>query len=151
MKFNVDRMRYQNDKLSYGLCLLGLVANICFFICIYRNNDLTQNYLIGLDILYNILFMLFVFLSAENAKNYRKKWSYVLVIIGILQIVRIFILPKFYAEKGELVGGDYVRSIIYLIVSGCLLIFGAVVCFIKSSMLLNHLKTLNKQEGNANG
>lgn len=146
MKTNVERMRYQTESVSYALCLLGLVANVCYFLHMFRNNSLSQTWVIGVDVIYNIVFMLITFLAAENAKRYRLKWSYGIAAIGLLQIVRIFILPLNYYNSGQLTQEKFIYAIVYLSASALLLIAGAVVCYIKSDILLKYLKEIEQNQ-----
>ena len=138
---SVEQMKYKNDSLSYGLILLGLLANIFYFITLYENNgEFYYTLDMGFSVLYNLIFMLIVFLSAENIKTYNRNYSIVTFIIGILQIIRIFVYPA-DALKSSAVGdvaltqSKYTIIAVYLIISASLLIFGSIISFIKSTIL----------------
>ncbi len=90
-----DRMRYTKNTLSSRLALLAIVLNVLFFVSIYKVND-THYYtaLIGLSILYNLVFMLATFLASEGVKNYKIHFSILLMILAVGQIIRIFIIPS---------------------------------------------------------
>ena len=89
-----DRMRFIKNSLSSNLALLGILFDVFYFVNIYQSDvDVYYyNILIGASIVYNLIFMLAVFLSSEGVKNYKKNYSYLLAVVGLLQIVRIFII-----------------------------------------------------------
>ena len=90
-----DRMRFTKNTLSSGLALLAILLNVLYFVSIYKSDvgSYYYNILIGASVLYNLVFMLVVFLSSEGVKGYKIGYAYVLIVVGLLQIVRIFILP----------------------------------------------------------
>lgn len=138
---SVEQMKYKNDSLSYGLILLGLLANIFYFITLYENNgEFYYTLDMGFSVLYNLIFMLLVFLSAENIKTYNRKYAILTFIIGILQIIRIFVYPARALESSStgdisLTQYKYNLIVIYLSLSGGLLIIGSIISFIKSTIL----------------
>ena len=91
----LDRMRFTKNTLASGLALLAILFDVFYFISIYESNvgSWYYNILMGASILYNLVFMLAAFLSSEGIKNYKIGYSYVMIVLGILQIVRIFIYP----------------------------------------------------------
>ena len=102
----LDRMRYTKNTTSSRLALLAIVFNVFYFVSIYKTNvDFYYNLLMGASILYNLIFMLATFLSSEGVKNYKRGYSYVLCALGIIQIVRIFILPARAHATTITVGG----------------------------------------------
>ena len=87
-------------------------------------------------------------------KNYKKSYSYLLAAAGVIQIVRIFIIPvKAHATEaivnGETVlvmqNAQFTRVLVYLVVSAACLIGSAAVNYIRCSELEAHLKTLEAQ------
>ena len=89
-----DRMRFTKNLLSSRLALLAIVFNVFFFVSIYKVNDKAYyTWLMGISIVYNLVFMLAAFLSSEGVKNYKPKFSILLIILAVFQIVRIFIYP----------------------------------------------------------
>ncbi len=151
-----DRMRFIKNSLSSNLAILGILFDVFYFVSIYKSDVDTYYYniLIGASIVYNLVFMLAVFLSSEGVKNYKKNYSYLLAAIGVLQIVRIFIIPmRAHAAttmvNGETVvvmqNGQFIRVLIYLIASAACLVAAAVVNFIRCSELEAHLKSLETQ------
>ena len=88
-------MRYIKNTASSRLCYLGILADVLYFVSIYGSNVGSWYYqwLIGVSIVYNLLFMLITFLASEGVKNYQRKYSPLLYGLGAAQFVRIFILP----------------------------------------------------------
>ena len=151
-----DRMRFIKNSLAANLAILGILFDVFYFVSIYKSDVGTYyyNYIIGISIVYNLIFMLAVFLSSEGVKNYKKNYSYLLAVIGVIQIVRIFIIPmKAHSTTVDLNGesvlvmqnGQFTRVLVYLIVSAACLIGSAVVNFIRCNELEAHLKTLENQ------
>ena len=62
-----DRMRFIKNSLSSNLALLGILFDVFYFVNIYQSDvDVYYyNILIGASIVYNLIFMLAVFLSSE--------------------------------------------------------------------------------------
>lgn len=148
MKINVERMRYKNDSVSFLLCMLGLVFNVIQFILIYANCYLQTMtgkegfgyYTIGLDILYNIVFMLVVFYAAEELKTYHIGWTIATLIIGIFQLVRIGGFPTSILENGFYDDKLFHTIEIYYILSAVCFFIATAVSFTKSTLLKSFLK-----------
>ncbi len=152
----VDRMRYTKNKLSSNLAILAILFDVFYFVSIYKSDVSTYYYniLVGGSVIYNLMFMLAVFLSSEGVKTYNKKYSYLLIVIGILQFVRIFIIPaRAHAavvtiakqEKIVMETAQFVRCIIYLCLSGVCCLSSAVIGLIRSSRLEAYLSTLGEE------
>jgi len=151
-----DRMRFIKNSMSANLAYLGILFNVFYFVSIYKSDVDTYyyNYIIGISIVYNLVFMLAVFLSSEGVKSYQKNYSYLLAAIGVGQIVRIFIIPmQAHAATVEVNGatlavmedGQFFRVVAYLVLSAACLIVSAVVNLIRCGELEAHLKTLASQ------
>lgn len=151
-----DRLRFTKNKLSANLTLLAIVFNAFYFVSIYKSDVGTYYYklIIGISVVYNLLFMLAAFLSSEGVKNYKMSFSYVLLCLGAAQIVRIFILPG--AAKGATVSlsgveeavmgnAQFTRVCIYLIVSAVLCVAAAVINIYKSITLTRYQAELEKK------
>ncbi len=144
---HVERMRYSKDTPPYALCMLGLVCNVAYFVAMYRNPVLVSDATTGLDILYNIIFMMIVFLGSEKAKAYVRNWSYVICALGVVQFIRILLLPAHFLKLEQLTAGEHTFLAAALAASGVALIAAGVVSYIHSTMLLKHLQTLNTPQG----
>ena len=151
-----DRMRFIKNSLSANLALLGILFNVFYFISICKSDVGTWYYtiLIGASIVYNLVFMLAVFLSSEGVKNYKQGYSYLLAALGVFQIVRIFIIPARAHAAETLINGEtalvmqdgqFYRVTTYLIISAVCLIASAGVNLIRCRELAEHLKALDSQ------
>ena len=147
----VDRMRYEKNKISSTLAILSIVLNALFFVSIYKSDVGTWYYsiLVGVSIVYNLLFMMIVFLISEGSKSYKINYSYVAIVVGALQFARIFIYPRLaFAARtqatGEIVqvmkAPQHVRVILYLVASGLCLIASAVIGIQKCTALKKHME-----------
>ena len=148
-EIRTDRMRYVKNTASSRLCYLAILLNVLYFVSIYKSDVGSWYYqmIVGGSIVYNLLFMLMVFLASEGVKNYQKNFSWLLYVLGVLQIVRIFILPTQAhqavvkigsAETAVMQTSQYIRCIIYLAGSAACLIVSALVNQRKSSELAKH-------------
>lgn len=157
-----DRLRFTKNKLSANLVLLAIVFNAFYFVSIYKSDVGTYYYklLIGISVVYNLLFMLAAFLSSEGVKSYKMNYSYVLLGLCAGQIIRIFILPRAAKNATVATGGveeavmdsaQFTRVCVYLIVSAVLCAVAAVINIRKSSTLTKYQAELEKkQEGASN-
>ncbi|MBR5144878.1 MAG: hypothetical protein IKW53_07500 [Clostridia bacterium] len=149
-----DRMRFTKNKISANLSYVAILFNALYFISIYTSDvrDYYYNIEIGFSVIYNLLFMLFVFLSSEGVKSYDKKFSIFLTVLGALQIVRIFKLPlTAYYTFIEIKKNQYLHvmesdqfflCVAYLSISAICAIIGGVIGIIKSKKLSDYEKTL---------
>lgn len=149
-----DRMRFTKNSLSSNLVYLAILADVFFFVSIYKSDvgSYYYNILIGASIIYNLVFMLAAFLSSEGVKNYNMTYSYVLLILGVIQIVRIFIIPVRAHSAVVAVGeaatqvmgnGQFARVVIYLLISAACCLVSAVVGVARSRALSEHVASLN--------
>ena len=144
-----DRLRYTKNSLSSGLTYLAILFNVLYFVNIYRSDvgNYYYTWLTGVSIVYNLLFLLTAFLCSEGVKRYHFGYSVTLLVIGALQFVRIFIIPKRAAktvintggvEQAVMTGSQHTAVVIFLTVSGILCIIAGVVGMIKSIRLRNY-------------
>ena len=149
----LDRMRYTKNTLASGLALLSILFDVFFFISIYESNvgSWYYNILIGASILYNLIFLLAAFLSSEGIKNYKIGYSYLMIVLGIGQVVRIFIYPVCahgasvtIQEQAVTVmeNPQFIRCVLYLAISAACLFVGAFVGMTRSKQLKAHLQSL---------
>ena len=155
-----DRMRFVKNTVSSRLCYLAILLNVLYFVSIYKSDVGSWYYqiLVGGSIVYNLLFMLITFLASEGVKNYQKKYSTVLFIIGALQICRIFLLPMKAHQAVVKASGvetvvmqnpQFIRVILYLVGSAACLIAAAVINLRKCKVLEEHanaMKSRNAKE-----
>lgn len=151
-----DRMRFTKNTLSSGLALLGILFNVLYFVSIYKSDvgSYYYNILMGASVLYNLIFMLVVFLSSEGVKGYKLSFAYVLLVVAALQILRIFILPMRAHEavvkvnKQEVLvmqTAQFVRIVVYLAASALCCFVAGVVGIQKSRTLAAHMGTLEQK------
>ncbi len=148
-----DILRYSKNKTSSGLALLAILLNVFYFVSIYRSDvgNYYYTWLTGVSIIFNLVFMLTVFLCSEGVKNYHIGYSVTLIVVGIIQFVRTQIIPKkaFAAvtmlgeqEIPVMTAGQYTRLIVFLIASGSLLILAGIFGIMKTVTLRNYLKEI---------
>ena len=153
-----DRLRFTKNKLSANLILLAIVANALYFVSIY-SSDVGRYYyafFIGTSVVYNLVFMLAAFLSSEGVKSYKMGYSYVSIVVGILQIVRIFYIPmRAWKEPNPVLdaesptvmtNGQFSYVVICLIASAVLLIMAGIVGIIKTSTLNSYQAEIDKKK-----
>ena len=154
-----DRLRFTKNSLASTLAIVTIVFDVLYFLNIYKSDvnrsvgDFYYQIRIGGSIILNLLFMLAAFLSSEGIKNYKKSYGYVLAVLGIIQIVRIFILPMQAHATDITVGGvtskvmengQFITVIIYLILSAAACFAAAYVGIKKSNELEAHMASLKK-------
>lgn len=153
-----DIMRYKKNKLAANLALLGIVFACAYFIVLYaqvKNNNFYYKWSIAFDVIYNLFFLLFVFLFSEQVKNYNRKMFVVQMIVGALQIARIFWLPlegimNTYASGA----GDvtvisvptFICMTVFLALSGAFVIASAVIGYIRSKEVESFTQQLENGE-----
>ncbi|MBQ6398685.1 MAG: hypothetical protein IJI21_01040 [Clostridia bacterium] len=152
-QIRLDRMRYIKNTSSSRLCYLAILLNVLYFISIYKSDVGNWYYqiLVGGSIVYNLLFLLMAFLASEGVKSYQINYSYLLYALGVLQVVRIFILPMQAHSATVVVNGvetivmgnaQFIRCVIYLAGSAACLIIAGIINQQKSIALNKHLASL---------
>ena len=155
-EIRLDRMRYVKNTASSRLCYLAILLNVLYFISIYKSDVGSWYYqiLVGGSIVYNLLFMLIVFLASEGVKNYQRVFSWILYAVGILQAGRIFLLPMQAHSAVIQVGGtdtvvmptaQFTRCVIYLAAGALCLISAAWINQRKTAALARHIGTAGKE------
>jgi hypothetical protein len=149
-------MRYTKNKISSTFAYFAILANALYFLSIYHSDvgSFYYNIHIGFSVVYNLLFMLFVFLASEGVKNYDFKFSVVLIVIGALQLVRIFGIPLDAFTSTAIVKREEVQVMptrqfiiccALLVISAGFAIAGGIIGIIKTKKLRNYEKTLISQ------
>ena len=150
-----DIQRYKKNKLASMLAILGIVFCCIYFVVLYADTDKNSieyfyKWPFAIDVIYNLLFLLFVFLFSEQVKNYNRKMFWLQLAFGVMQIVRIFWLPLAgitetayskivgveYVDK-ELAFGSFVVMAVSLAASGACVVASAVIGFIRAKSLEN--------------
>ena len=145
----LDRMRYTKNTASSRLALLAIVFDVLFFISIYKSDVGTYYYTmtIGGSIIYNLIFLLAAFLCSEGVKKYQTVYSWVMIVLGIFQIARIFIIPmdahRTIINSEPVMGNaQFIFTVVCLALSAACLFAGAVINLKKSRDLSAHLASL---------
>lgn len=153
-------MRYIKNKSSANLAYLAILFNVIYFVAVYQSNHAYYyKWIIGVSIIYNLIFMLAAFLSSEAVKNYQLSYSYIEIVLGVIQVARIFILPIPAHNSIENVTvngvetavnvmshGKFVLCLVCLIGSAACIILSAVINIIKCGELSAHIKSLENQK-----
>lgn len=151
-----DRMRYTKNSLSSSLAIAAIVFNVFYFVSIYKSDVSTYYYqmFIGIDIVYNLIFMLVVFLSSEGVKNYKIGYALGLLPIGALQVARIFYIPV-RAHEATITISDVTTQVmgdkqfmwvcLWLLLSAVCCVLASITGIIKSASLAAHEASLKKK------
>ncbi len=181
-----DLLRYKKNSAAAILTYFAIIFDVLFFASLYSsdygtstNADRTvvfYQWLIGISVVYNLLFLLAGFLCSEGVKNYKNGYSYVLIVMGVLQVARIFIIPAIAAfgsvermfevgifsdisvESAGVIEGLGITAPVIdqfkfyymcccLLASAALCIIAGVNSFIKSTTLQNYMAELKKKRG----
>ena len=153
----LDRLRFTKNTVSSRLCYLAILFDVLFFISIYKSDVGTYYYniLIGASIIYNLVFLLTAFLASEGVKNYKPGYSWLLAVLGAIQLARILIIPMRAHTAEASVGGvntlvmgdaQFCRVVIYLVLSAVCLFAAAAVNLQKSRMLAAHVASLEEKQ-----
>ena len=98
-----------------------------------------------------LIVLLAAFLCSEGIKNYKISYAYVMIVLGIIQLVRIFIYPVTAHNSTVIIQEQavtvmetpqFIRCALYLVLSAASLFVGAFVGMTRSKQLSAHLKTL---------
>ncbi len=151
-----DRLRYTKDKFSSMMALLAIVFDCLYFVSIYQSDvgNYYYTWVIGVSVVYNLVFLLAAFLASESVKNRRTGYSPVLIVLGIIQIARVFWLPMQAHSTTVQVNGVDVAAMgdgQFYYVCACLII-SAVCCFVaavvsakNNKVLADYMRTLENQ------
>ena len=148
-----DRLRFTKNTASSGLVYLSILLDVFFFVSIYKSDvgNYYYTWLTGVSIIFNLVFMLVMFLSSEGVKNYHFGYSIVLIVVGIVQFARILIIPRMAhstvitlngVETTVMSDAQFMRVMIYLLASGALAIIAGIIGVTKSTTLTAYNKEL---------
>lgn len=146
-----DRLRYTNNKMSARMTYLAILFNVLYFVNIYQSDVGTYYYsmTIGLSVLCNLIFLLVAFLSSEGVKNYKLSYAYTLILLTVIQIARMFGIPRMAHSTMTVVNGEeivvmddkqYMTVIIFLGLSALSCLIAGVNGVIKTHVLTKYKK-----------
>lgn len=121
-----ERLFYQTNKQSYNLILIYILLNILYII-LYLNHMNVDIWVSYVSIV-NIIILLISFLVAARIKVYDRKFQYVPIIFGIIQVFRLFTIPK------EIVGKIKIILLIILIISAICCFMSSYIAIIKNNL-----------------
>ena len=146
-----DRSRYTNNKRSAQLTYLGILFNVLYFVNIYQSDVGTYYYsmTIGFSVLCNLVFLLVAFLSSEGVKNYKLGYAYTLIVLAVIQVARMFGIPRMAHTATAIVNGEevvvmddkqYMWVIAFLALSAASCLIAGVNGVIKTHILTKYKK-----------
>ena len=146
-----DRLRYTKNKLSANLAYLGILFDVLYFVSIYSSDVDTYYYniSIGFSVLYNLVFLLIAFLSSEGVKSYKLNYSYFIIVVGLLQFVRIFGIPRMAhstminvdgVDTMVMGNGQFAYVVACLVISGVACIISGIAGVYKTTTLTKYMK-----------
>lgn len=164
-----DILRYRKNKLASSLALLGLALGCLYFLFLYAqaqahtvalNGEFYYKWPIAIDVIYNLFFMLFIFLISEQVKNYNRKLFPLQIILGVMQIVRIFWLPLAgvtetayctivgieFPEIAPVSAGWFIAMTVCLAASGACILVSSFIGFFRSRAVEKFNKKLESGE-----
>ena len=154
----VDRLRYRPNKACYNIGLLS-----CFFLCLafacqYSGTGISDQEITllgrttkagprtGIDIVVNILLLLFRLTCGITRKNYSKSGSIGAIIRGVINIIRSFFFPLSLLQAKIRGSGLYTCVLAFYVVAGALLILAGLLTFFRGATLRAYLKTVKPIE-----
>ena len=161
-QIQLDRMRFTKNSLGSTLVYLAILFDVFYFVSIYESDVGTWYYqpLIGVSVVYNLVFMLVAFLASEGVKNYKTGYGYALLGLGAGQIVRIFILPlmatnaltkrvdpvlKKAVEVAVMDKGQFAWIVVFLCASAACCILAGVISVSRSRKLAAYTASLEEK------
>ncbi len=155
---HLEMLRYRANKTSYKLGLLAAVFLAVGFCAFYSGTELTavENFKffgsstpgpwLGIDIVINILMLLFMLFSAMRMKDYSVQMGGVSIGLGVFQIVRIFLLPLSLTTIGCMSGVIFTLLTVFYTISGVCSIFAGILAIKLGHSLIAYLKTVKPIE-----
>lgn len=154
----VDRLRYRPNKACYNFGLLACLFLCLAFACQYSGTGISDSPIIllgkevkagpltGIDIVINILLLLFRLTSSITRKNYSKSGSIGAIIRGVINIARSSFFPLALLS-GKVRGATlYTCILCFYVIAGVLLILAGLLTFFRGSTLRAYLKTVKPIE-----
>lgn len=165
---NDDILRYRNNSLGFYLCILAIICNVAMFIIIFGEKNCKPDLALGIDVIVNIVFLLFAFLLAEKCKAYETSGYIGSLVLGVIEIARIFWIPlKYYlcnieyhklysqhiAQGGTakdfsydgiigLESGQFTATIVLMVLAALFLFGACIITYMRRRRLDEHLKVL---------
>ena len=155
----LDMLRYRPNKYSYVLGLLAAVLLAIGFCIFYSGTEISTTKKAfsflgsdnpgpwqGLDIVINILCMLFLFLCAVRMESYSKSLGIVSIAIGVFSLVRAYLLPLALLVQGSMSSGVFTWIVIFYSFSGFFSVLAGFLSIYRGRALRRYLKTVKPIE-----
>lgn len=134
-----DILRYKKNKFASSFAILALVLNCLYFTLLYAVCE-TALYKVplGFSVIVNLLVLLAGFYASEGIKGYNKKFSIVLIVLAVMQVLRIIYYPIIGGAKGWLADNNHYFGISMNNTANSILMViylaGSAACFIVSAV-----------------
>ena len=122
MDIKIDKLKYQKNKIGYNFMLLAIIFSIIalFKMINYHSYSGTEgemkvipDIMLAAEIMIGILMILGLFLTAEFMKYYQIRASYFAMVIGSINIIRIFFKPMQLLNNHQIPTKVFVSIVIY--------------------------------------
>jgi hypothetical protein len=159
---NVDKKRYQTNKLPFMLTMLSVLIMVftSFYVIAYYavgvavdgsptmlSNVISSPHT-ALDITLVILLMLLGFLAAEKMKFYKKAFGIAILVAAGINLLRIFYLPLIYLNDYLSSDGSlgippsvFTVAVILLVIVAALQIIAGIITIHRYNKLEKHIKS----------
>lgn len=150
---NVEMMRYQSNKLCYSLSLASILSLVVGFCCLYSGTKISGagstfslfgsdniGVWMGVDILINILSMLFLLYISIRVNAYDVKCGYALMGFGVFAILKIFLYPFSLFQAGLMSHSILICIVLFYLLSGVLELFAGAATISRGKALLAFLR-----------
>ncbi len=145
-----DRLRYTKNTSSSRLVYSAILFGVLYFVSIYQSNvgNYYYNMTMGLSVVYNLVFLLSSFLASEGLKNYKISYAYLIIVIGVLQIARIWGIPTMahdeiivlnQVEQPVMDDGQFMYCTVMLVLSAVACILSGIIGVYKSTTLKKYM------------
>ena len=151
---NVEMMRYQSNKFCYSLSLMSIVFLLVGFCCLYSGTTISgtgSNFSLlggsnigvwmGVDILINILSMLFLLYISIRLNAYDVKCGYAAIGFGVFAILKIFLYPFSLFQAGLMSNAIFICVLLFYLLSGVCDLFAGAATISRGKALLSFLKS----------
>ena len=155
----LDMLRHRPNKYSYVLGLLAAVFLAIGFCIFYSGTEISTTDKVfhflgstnpgpweGVDIVINILCMLFLFLCAVKMESYSLSLGMVSILIGIFSLLRSYLLPLALLIQGSMSSGVFVWIVVFYSVSGFFSVLAGFLSIYRGRALRKYLKTVKPIE-----
>ena len=156
----LEMLRYKSNKISFKFAALGIVLLAAGFCTFYSSTEISSSsgnfnlfgsdqpgYFLGIDIVINILLMLFMVFAAVRMKAYSISQGICNTCFGAFQIIRVFLLPLSLRTAEIMTPLIYTLVTAFYISSGVCSILAGLIAIYRGSALQKYLKSLDIEQG----